>query len=380
MADFLVGETVGTGSDGRVVHAILRGGVGTGSGGPRTLPPHRAGGHVAIKAMDRASLLRRPGGSGAALRERRILSAMAEEGGEGEGEAGVVVRLLLSFVDIHCLYLVTEVCDGGTLTDLLRHARGGRSGAGEAWDGQLLHVLAQVLRGLEQLHRRGYVHRDVKPANVLLRADGSVCLADLGSALDLAEAPGGAPDGGKGGDGGDDLAGTADYVSPEVLRGGGGTVGPEADLWSYGCLVHCCAKGGDGKSPFHAESDHLAMRAVLDHAAAGGGKGGVGTAEGDVAQDLVGRILVGDPAGRLGSGEVVPATERGGGGGGRRRYGSIRSHPYLGGVDWEGLDTGSSVPPRQPPTPGWVERYQRGEYELRDGRMLEGDLEWFASG
>ena len=66
--------------------------------------------------------------------------------------------------------LFRALSNGGLLTAVLTRA-----------------VVAQVLLGLEHVHRAGYVYRDLKPENVLVRANGSICIADFGLARLLPE-------------------------------------------------------------------------------------------------------------------------------------------------------------------------------------------------
>ena len=91
-----------------------------------------------------------------------------------------------------------------------------------------LEAAAQVLEGLAHAHAHGIVHRDVKPANVLL-VDGrgiSVKLFDFGLAL-MHEEQGLTAHG--------DIPGTLAYISPERLRGD--AAGPPADVWAVGVLL-----------------------------------------------------------------------------------------------------------------------------------------------
>lgn len=143
-----------------------------------------------------------------------------------------VVRVHDHGRDAHWAWLAMEYLPGGDLAQRLRRpvARA-----------QALAWLADAARGLAQLHRRGCVHRDVKPANFLLRADGALVLADLG----LAVHAGAAPVRSQGGS----LTGTPRYVAPEQLQGG--PAAPAADVYSLGVLLHemLC-----GRPPFSGET------------------------------------------------------------------------------------------------------------------------------
>jgi WD40 repeat protein len=124
-----------------------------------------------------------------------------------------------------------EYADGGSLHDALR---AGRLDSVEA----ILDVAIQFAWGLHHAHEQGLVHRDVKPANVMLTADGLAKVTDFGLARSRAvrlAAPGPAARAGhtmtvEGGGGA-----TPAYVSPEQARGE--TLSRRSDLWSYALSV-----------------------------------------------------------------------------------------------------------------------------------------------
>ena len=129
------------------------------------------------------------------------------------------------------VYLVLPLYSGGSLADRLR-ARG-RLNAGET-----ASLAAELARGLDELHGRGIVHRDVKPSNVLFDADGRAALSDFGlaRAVDSTRLT---RDG--------QLLGTPHYLAPELIEGAEATTA--SDVYALGCLLYECVAG---EPPFAA--------------------------------------------------------------------------------------------------------------------------------
>src|SRR3954454_18997479 len=88
-------------------------------------------------------------------------------------------------------------------------------------------VIAQVAEGLDAAHALGIVHRDVKPANIMIDGDGQVLLTDFGLTKLMASDDGLTQSG--------TLVGTFDYMSPEQLEGGG--VDGRTDVYALGCVL-----------------------------------------------------------------------------------------------------------------------------------------------
>lgn len=159
-----------------------------------------------------------------------------------------LVRVSYADRDGEVYYLVTEYVPGIDLRRLVRR-RGPLSESVAAW------VVAQAAAAVDHAHRRGFVHRDVKPGNLLLTPTGGVKLTDLGLAWSLdgdtdtaaAYAPG-------------KVAGTSDYIAPEAIRFPD-RVRPESDLYSLGCTLYYAVTG---KVPYpggtHAEKLRRRLR------------------------------------------------------------------------------------------------------------------------
>ena len=134
-------------------------------------------------------------------------------------------------------YLVMQLVEGDTLAQELARGPLGPDRAAR-YGAALADALAYV-------HAQGFVHRDVKPANVLIAGDGRVHLADFGIArlVDSAHVT-------KTGD----VLGTPAYFAPEQVSGG--PVGPAADVYALGVMVLECLTG---KRPFEGTAMEVAM-------------------------------------------------------------------------------------------------------------------------
>ncbi|GGP87605.1 serine/threonine-protein kinase [Streptosporangium pseudovulgare] len=108
---------------------------------------------------------------------------------------------------------------------------------------------AAVLDALALAHSRGIMHRDVKPANIMLADDGGVLLTDFGIATLEGDVQLTSPDA---------LVGSPGYIAPERLRGTGD--GPAADLWSLGAALYTAV---EGRGPFHRGASAATLGAVL---------------------------------------------------------------------------------------------------------------------
>jgi serine/threonine protein kinase len=140
-------------------------------------------------------------------------------------------------------WLVMDYHGDGTLDDLLGRRRRLPPPVVAALGLQLLAALTAV-------HDAGVVHCDVKPANLLLGADGRLVLADFG----IAETE----DSGHPARENGDIVGSPAYIAPEVVRGE--TPRPPADLWSLGATLYAAV---EGRPPFEAADGGSTLVAVL---------------------------------------------------------------------------------------------------------------------
>src|SRR3954453_15869818 len=143
------------------------------------------------------------------------------------------------------LYVSMRFVDGEDMRALLR--REGALGARRA-----ARIVAQVAAALDAAHERGLVHRDVKPANVLLTRSDHVFLTDFGLIKRVGEGatqlsqPGG-------------WVGTLGYVAPEQIRGE--RVDARSDVYALGSVLYHALTG---RAPYKADSDEAMMWSHLN--------------------------------------------------------------------------------------------------------------------
>jgi serine/threonine protein kinase len=116
---------------------------------------------------------------------------------------------------------------------------------------EVLPIVTQLCLALEHLHGHGFVHRDIKPTNVMVGPRGRVTLFDFGLAC-RARAAGGGPEGR------DICVGTMEYAAPEQICGTG--VDGRADIYALGCMLYeLCT----GQRPFDGDSSHAVAERQL---------------------------------------------------------------------------------------------------------------------
>ena len=140
-------------------------------------------------------------------------------------------------------YVVMEYVPGDSLARRIRSA-------GKLPPEQAGRWIGQVAAALEAAHARGVVHRDVKPANILITPEDSAKLADFGiarSVQDVSQTQTGI------------MVGTPAFLAPEVARGGDPS--PASDVWSLGATLYAAV---EGKAPFGSGLDNpLALLARI---------------------------------------------------------------------------------------------------------------------
>jgi hypothetical protein len=172
------------------------------------------------------------------LREMRIAASI---------EHPNILPIYRAGEDQNLLYLAMRYVDARDLREVL--LRGPLEASRAVW------IVDQVAQALDAAHQRGLVHRDVKPANVLLTAPGTggrehVYLVDFGvarpTAVDSSITSG------------DMIVGTIAYAAPEQLTGG--PVDARTDVYALGCVLHECLTG---RPPFTADSNQALILAHL---------------------------------------------------------------------------------------------------------------------
>uniref|UniRef100_UPI00215D7F81 serine/threonine-protein kinase n=1 Tax=Streptomyces phytophilus TaxID=722715 RepID=UPI00215D7F81 len=154
----------------------------------------------------------------------------------------VTIHHIVSSAEVAHPWLVMELVPGGSFQDRLQR--------GPCTPTETAELGRGVLRALRAAHEAGILHRDVKPGNVLLRADGTPVLTDFGIAA-VREATNLTNTG--------ELVGSPDYMAPERLRGRDDE--PSSDLWSLAMMLYVAV---EGHHPMHRGSTLATLAAILE--------------------------------------------------------------------------------------------------------------------
>jgi serine/threonine protein kinase len=141
-------------------------------------------------------------------------------------------------------FYAMEYIEGESLSQLMQRYNNSQARLPYA---AVLHLGQAIASALDYAHSRGVIHRDVKPANVLVARDGRAVLTDFGLALDLARGSLG------------EVFGSAHYVAPEQARRSAEAV-PQSDLYSLGVVLYELLTGAvpfDDPSPTAVAVQHL---------------------------------------------------------------------------------------------------------------------------
>ncbi|MFD6110471.1 serine/threonine-protein kinase [Streptomyces yangpuensis] len=197
-------------------------------------------------------------------------------------------------------WIVMELVRGLSLADVLE-------AEGPMTPQRAAHIGEQVLAALRSAHESGVLHRDVKPANVLIANDGRVVLSDFG----IASLEGSSVITMTG-----EVVGSPEFLAPE--RASGRDPGPGSDLWSLGVMLYACV---EGVSPFRRATALDTLRAVVDEEPPPARRAGP-------LEPVLAGLLRKDPAERLDAAEAAPMLRVVGAGGTVRASGGPVSGPY----------------------------------------------------
>ncbi|MFE0099679.1 serine/threonine-protein kinase [Streptomyces sp. NPDC059009] len=231
------GRRAGPG-DGRLIGGRYRLGERIGSGGMGTVwgaVDELVGRDVAVKEP------RLPGDPHGPARERMAARLYREARAAARVEHPAAVAIHDVVVEDGLPWIVMELIRGESLHEVLQ--RGALPPAESA------RIGLAVVGALGAAHAKGIVHRDVKPANVLIGAHGRVVLTDFG----IAHVQGEESLTMSG-----EFVGSLEFIAPERMSGRG--AGPESDLWSLGVLLYAAVEGW---SPFRRTTVESTLAAVL---------------------------------------------------------------------------------------------------------------------
>ncbi|CAO3651251.1 unnamed protein product [Cunninghamella echinulata] len=228
-----------------------------------------------------------------------------------------IPTLYCSFEDSQSIYLVMEYMAGGDLFSLLDRQQPNLI----LKEDQAKFYMAEIVESIHFLHHRlGYLHRDIKPQNILIDASGHIKLTDFGSSIPIDQVSSSSSS---------LPVGTCDYISPEILlsfQNSHLSYGVEVDWWSAGVVLYEMLQE---VPPFYSDLGEFdTYKKILFH------EGSISFNPdfpiSDHAKDLINKLL--------------DKKEN------RLTYEEIKAHPFFYGIDWDHLY--QSTPPFQPKLSG----------------------------
>ncbi|KAK9711684.1 Serine/threonine-protein kinase [Basidiobolus ranarum] len=270
------------------------------------------------------------------FKKDQLAHVRAERDVLAESDSPWVVQLYYSFQDAQYLYLIMEFLPGGDLmTMLIKY---------DIFSDEVTKFyMAECVLAIEAIHEMGFVHRDIKPDNILIDGNGHIKLSDFGLSTGFQKThdstyyqrilEGKAPESIQNGNINltlsrqDKIAtwkknrralaystvGTPDYIAPEIFKQAG--YGKECDWWSLGAIMFECLMG---YPPFCSENAHETYRKIMNWKDQLYFPGDVHISP--EAEDLIRKLLCGSEH-RLG----------------RNGAAEIKVHPYFEGVEWDKL-------------------------------------------
>ncbi|KAI8889219.1 Pkinase-domain-containing protein [Backusella circina FSU 941] len=188
-----------------------------------------------------------------------------------------IVQYLDCFEDKLNVYIIMELCENKTMTDLIRKRRC-------ITEDECRYFLGQILLAIRHMHANRIIHRDLKLSNIFLNKDMDPKIGDFGLAALLVKET----------DRKKTVCGTPNYIAPEILFGGH-THNQAVDMWSFGVLMYTLLIG---QHPFHQHQAELIYKKVGENEKSSSYSYPSYSNISNEAKDLIAQLLVNNPDNR----------------------------------------------------------------------------------
>ncbi|KAJ3216468.1 pkb-activating kinase-like protein [Dinochytrium kinnereticum] len=159
----------------------------------------------------------------------------------------LIIKLFYTFQTNNSLYFVLEFASKGDLQGILRKT-------GKMEQKVARFYIAEVIAGVEHLHKNNIIHRDLKPENILISANNHIKITDFGSAKILSTPDTASSEADKK----NSFVGTAEYCSPELLNDRAASF--KSDVWALGCILFQMLSG---KPPFRGGNEYQTFQKIM---------------------------------------------------------------------------------------------------------------------